>query len=262
MDDIFPPRPLARDATAILLAQVAEAGFPGQLLAHLRKAADIANLGAFYVPDLSQPEPVLSLWAGEMSGYWFNRNARVILSNTDLTDDIVARIRAASPEGLSVERWRPDPDGPLARIYDRDEVIERVTVSSRAGRSGVMSFYLRGQGAGWFRPEEMVALERELPVAHELIGLRHRIVGATALPFSDRARVSGLRTRNAGPFGRLSPREAQVCDRIVAGISVSGTALDLDVSENTVRTLRRRAYEKLGVHSATQLAAMILNATP
>ena len=55
-------------------------------------------------------------------------------------------------------------------------------------------------------------------------------------------------------------REAQVCDLIVKGISVAGSALELGVSENTIRTLRRRAYRKLGLTSATQVVALVLGA--
>ena len=61
------------------------------------------------------------------------------------------------------------------------------------------------------------------------------------------------------PFVTLSPREAEVSDQAVRGVSVAGTALALGVSENSVRTLRKRAWRKLGVGSATQLAALVLS---
>ena len=42
--------------------------------------------------------------------------------------------------------------------------------------------------------------------------------------------------------------------------AVAGSALELGVSENTIRTLRRRAYRKLGLTSATQVVALVLGA--
>ena len=259
MSDTFPPRPLPRDDIAALSASVARADFADHLLAHIRKAADIANFGTFYVADMARPDPVLSIWAGEMSGYWFNRNASVILSNKLLMQSILDRIRAARGGELTIERWRPAPQDPISPIYARDKVIERVTVSSCVGRVGFQSFFLRGEGSGWFTDAEMERLQQVLPLAHELIGLRHRIAGSTALSHSGSARASGLRERDSGPFGGLTPREAEVCDLALQGLAVAGTALELGISENTVRTLRRRAYGKLGVSSATQIASLILN---
>lgn len=259
MNDVFPPRPLQRDALAGLAAAVSEPGFADQLMAHLREAAAVANMGAFYVADMARPAPVLSLWSGEMSGYWFNRNARRILSHDLLQADILARIRAAPPGGLALERWHPDPDDPRLPIYRRDGVIERLTVSSRSGRSGFLSFYLRGKEDGWFTPQDMERLSAVLPLAHELIGLRHRVTGSEAFHFAGQASASALRERDVGGFGTLSAREAEVCDHVIRGLSVAGTALELGVSENTVRTLRRRAYRKLDVNSATQIVALVLN---
>ncbi|MBE1285976.1 MAG: LuxR family transcriptional regulator [Rhodobacteraceae bacterium] len=261
MNDEFPPRSLPRDDVADLAASVPTAEFPSRALAYVRQAADIANIGTFYVSDMSRPEPVLSFWEGEMSGYWFNRNASVILSNERLIESILNRIRAARGNGLIVERWRPAPDDPISPIYARDRVIERVTVSSWTGRVGLQTFLLRGETSGWITKAEMDRLIPILPLVHELIGLRHRITGTmgTRLPLTKRA--TSLREKNAGPFGKLSPREAEVCDLALQGVGVAGTALELGTSENTVRTLRRRAYGKLGVNSATQVAALILSET-
>ena len=259
MRDILPPTPLPRDDIAALTAAVPQSGFAQHLLAYVRRAADIANFGTFYVADMSRPEPVLSIWAGEMSTYWFNRNASTILANEQLTQSILDRIRAARGGGLVIERWRPEPEDPISPIYARDKAIERVTVSSCSERAGFQSFFLRGEKPGWLTEQDMERLQEVLPLAHELIGLRHRIAGSTAFHHAAFDRASALRERDAGPFGQLSVREAQICDCALQGKSVAGTALELGISENTVRTLRRRAYGKLGVNSATQIATIILN---
>ena len=132
-------------------------------------------------------------------------------------------------------------------------MIERVSVASRAGRGGFVSFYLRGKQTGWLTAPEMDRLRSVLPLAHELIGLRHRLVGGSG------ATATGPRDRAVEPFTSLSPREAEVCDHAIRGISVAGTALELGISENSVRTLRKRAWRKLGVGSATALAALVLS---
>lgn len=250
------PSPLPRDAIADLVATVPTDRFGAALLAHIREAAEIANFGAFYVPDLNRPDPVLSLWSGRMSDYWFNRNARTITSHDSLRRDFADRIRRAPSEGLVIDRWHPPADDPRAPIYARDRVIERVSVASRMGRGGFVSFYLRGAQSGWLSDEDVTRLRRVLPLAHDLIGLRHRIVGAAPLPAARTA--TDLRARNLGRFATLTAREAEVCDHAARGLSVAGTALELGISENSVRTLRKRAYRRLGVGSATALTAMIL----
>jgi len=58
----------------------------------------------------------------------------------------------------------------------------------------------------------------------------------------------------------LSSREAAICARIVTGYSNEAIALDLGISFHSVRTYRRRAYEKLNVTSQNELFAQILNA--
>lgn len=60
----------------------------------------------------------------------------------------------------------------------------------------------------------------------------------------------------------LSARECEVCARAVAGITIEGTALDLDIRKTSVITYRQRAYQKLGISSLNQLVAMLHNMTP
>jgi DNA-binding CsgD family transcriptional regulator len=52
---------------------------------------------------------------------------------------------------------------------------------------------------------------------------------------------------------QLPRRESQVCARILYGLSSTGIALDLDVSEETVKTYRKRAYQRLAIGSEREL---------
>lgn len=52
------------------------------------------------------------------------------------------------------------------------------------------------------------------------------------------------------PFPR---REAQVCSRILYGISSLGIAMELGVSEETVMTYRKRVYHRLGIGTQREL---------
>ncbi|MBT2323092.1 helix-turn-helix transcriptional regulator [Variovorax paradoxus] len=56
----------------------------------------------------------------------------------------------------------------------------------------------------------------------------------------------------------LPRREAEVCARILYGLSSVGIALDLSVSEETVKTYRKRAYQRLVIGSERELLTWYL----
>jgi DNA-binding CsgD family transcriptional regulator len=56
----------------------------------------------------------------------------------------------------------------------------------------------------------------------------------------------------------LPRREAEVCARILYGLSSVGIALDLTVSEETVKTYRKRAYQRLVIGSERELLTWYL----
>ncbi len=60
----------------------------------------------------------------------------------------------------------------------------------------------------------------------------------------------------------LTPRERQVCSRILLGLSADGIALDLGIGKASVITFRRRAYAKLGISTQAELFALCLRALP
>jgi DNA-binding CsgD family transcriptional regulator len=56
----------------------------------------------------------------------------------------------------------------------------------------------------------------------------------------------------------LPRREAEVSARILYGLSSVGIALDLSVSEETVKTYRKRAYQRLAIGSERELLTWYL----
>jgi DNA-binding CsgD family transcriptional regulator len=56
----------------------------------------------------------------------------------------------------------------------------------------------------------------------------------------------------------LPRRETEVCARILYGMSANGIALDLGIGEESVKTYRKRAYERLRIGSERELLKMYL----
>ncbi|MDI9897391.1 LuxR C-terminal-related transcriptional regulator [Rhodococcus sp. IEGM 1381] len=60
-----------------------------------------------------------------------------------------------------------------------------------------------------------------------------------------------------GDVAGLSDREREVLDRIVAGGRSRSVAAELGISENTVKFHLSRIYRKMGIHSRSELAALM-----
>lgn len=258
-DKIF-QKELPLEGTARLVAAVSREEFGAEVIAFVKTGAKLNNFGSFYSPDLKRLETKLSLWSGKISDYWFRQTGKMIESHPEVQQHILSTIREAPEGGTTISRWHPTGDDPRVAMFEQFRLIERVAVSSRFGRNGYQSFFLRSKADGWISDAEMEALEQVLPVAHELIALRHRIVGSELFHYQSVLDTSTLRDRNLGGFATLSRRESEVCDCLIQGLTVLGTASKLGIAESSVRTLRRRAYRKLSISSATELMAFMLHA--
>lgn len=60
----------------------------------------------------------------------------------------------------------------------------------------------------------------------------------------------------------LTAREREVLARLARGLSVTETAAELDISENTVKTHVKRIYGKLGVHSKQEVIDLVQAESP
>ena len=120
--------------------------------------------------------------------------------------------------GLSIVR--SDPLAPFA-----DEAIEKVAHSAQL----LMAALCKHADIRQTRPNVAQALT-------ELAEIESCIVATSTLP----------------------RREAEVASRILYGMSSVGIALDLSVSEETVKTYRKRAYVRLAIGSERELLTWYL----
>lgn len=120
--------------------------------------------------------------------------------------------------GLSI--LRADPHAPFA-----GEAIEKVSLSAEL----LMAVLDKHADLRQTRPNVAKALT-------ELDEIESCIVATSAMP----------------------RREAEVSSRILYGMSSVGIALDLSVSEETVKTYRKRAYQRLAIGSERELLTWYL----
>ena len=60
------------------------------------------------------------------------------------------------------------------------------------------------------------------------------------------------------PLSALTPREQEVCRRILLGLSSEAISQGLGISLHSTLTYRKRAYERLGISSQNELFAIVL----
>lgn len=78
------------------------------------------------------------------------------------------------------------------------------------------------------------------------------------IPLSDRSKANGSRDglADADPWRSLTGAEARIAGLVGAGMSNRATAAELIVSPHTVDAHLKHIYQKLGIHSRTQLAVL------
>jgi DNA-binding NarL/FixJ family response regulator len=67
------------------------------------------------------------------------------------------------------------------------------------------------------------------------------------------------KVKSIGKFSSLSDRESEVAYLILEGIKTNDIASKLNVKSNTVSTLKKNIFLKVGVESSIQLYKMAIN---
>jgi DNA-binding CsgD family transcriptional regulator len=142
------------------------------------------------------------------------------------------------------------------QIYLSQGVCDRVFASgSRDGRVYGLSV-LRTRDRGNFSSENIDSIRSiadtwlSLIAKHENLAGLNRGADPGAMMLGP---VSGIEARLNGLMPSLTPRETQVCARILRGMSTPGIAVDLGVREDSVATYRKRAYRRLAIGTRFEL---------
>jgi DNA-binding NarL/FixJ family response regulator len=99
---------------------------------------------------------------------------------------------------------------------------------------------------------------RELVHAIRTVSLRRQYLAPGILPpgADGQARGGWAATRRDAPLQALTPREREIFDLTIEGITTAEIATRLFISRRTVETHRGRVLHKLGAHSAIDLVRL------
>lgn len=156
-----------------------------------------------------------------------------------------------------------------SHFFDPNGLVDKMSAVGRVKEGSVLCNFYRMRGTGSYSPEERERLHRILPLLTALIAAHYRLArNAAPKPSGSkdprsvtRSLVHTIIGKRFAPFDRLTARECEVCERIILGYTSIGIGLDLHISESSVVTYRKRAYEKLGIATQNELFALCLEAT-
>lgn len=149
-------------------------------------------------------------------------------------------------------------DPQYRHCFELTHVQERVSLFSWIGRDLYQLSVFRGPRKASFSVLEMnhfAALARLLLATAQ----KHEILLDQQTGFPRHLNVDGIERLLKLRSPELSTRECEVCARAVAGKTIEGTSLELDIRRTSVITYRQRAYQKLGISRTNELVALLSN---
>jgi DNA-binding CsgD family transcriptional regulator len=178
----------------------------------------------------------------QYAAHYFERDP---LLRAGLSSDLSYTARPVASADIGDKAYR-------SRLFAEAGLASKFSILQRRGDSLIyLNFYFRDRPANGLA-DSFATLDDHGELLVEAIGKHDALGGAS---FHQRPGTQRIESLLRERFPLLSPREIQVCARIVTGHSIDATALELGLSGVTVKTFRRRAYAKLGIASQSELFA-------
>ena len=149
-------------------------------------------------------------------------------------------------------------DPQYRHCFELTNVKERVSLFSWVGLDLYQLSIFRGPRKASFSPFEMnhfAALAKLLLATAQ----KHEMLVDQQTSFPRHLNFEGIERLLKLRSPELSTRECEVCARAVAGKTIEGTSLELDIKRTSVITYRQRAYQKLGISRTNELVALLSN---
>ena len=140
-----------------------------------------------------------------------------------------------------------------ARVYEAHGMAERVSIVQRQAASIFAINFYRHDHQRPFSDRQMSDFESLAPA---LLALTQKQIELTRPRLGQRSAIEwAQQLQSIEPA--LTPRELDVCARLLVGMTQEGIAVDLGLSLPTVKTYRNRAFGRLGIHFKSELFALL-----
>lgn len=238
------------------VSAIGEPEFEGRLITYLNTVCGAEH---FALMDCNGETPVyiLSGSIGEIDIARVQTNL-YINNNFWRQDEAFAKARFGGRDGnpnLVRMDIRALPRGDFREhCYDRRRMRDRLLLSD----SHAMVSILRSERRGIFSADDFDRLELASPLILSVLKKHSQTIWRQSKAGQAFSSLEVIESCIAEAPEMFSKREAQVCARIIFGMTSTGIALDLGISEQTATTYRRRAYQRLSIACQRELLTWYL----
>ena len=258
----IPTAPGITELTAELIQAISRPEFPQKVLAYTKHFATVDHFSLIvYGPTL---EPILI----ESASYWkakqLDQAEQTYRKRDYRFDPVIERIRTGNPstDGHDFIRVKTEDlihsNHPWAPGYVERKHAERVSQLCQTTSLWYLISYYRSNISGIFRARDLERLTQAVVVVKAAVEQHLASPIAAELKFGKRPSTVWMERLLSRTSNNLSPREIEVSARALLGMTRKGISLDLEISERTVNTLKKRCYTKLNINSLNQLFALCL----
>ena len=238
-----------------LVSMIGEDEFGDQLLQFLAASCgaeyctvlhfsqDAASMISIAGPDIAE------VGCGQVALYFQNQRWK--------RDPMIAQARREldrQPVSIVQTAIRELPEADFRRVlYDQTNVCDRVVLCTRSATGIICVSILRTWTAGIFSSNDLLNLNEACRLLVAIVEKHAKIVSRRQGIFLALTSLDQIEKCLAKASASLTRREAEVCARILYGMSSLGMALELGISEETVTTYRKRMYQRLGIATQREL---------
>lgn len=243
---------IAPDTTVALIESVGTRGFAGAVLNTLQPLIPAASWNAYQVG--AQPRLYFSASheVPDRTGHCW----QAYLAGPHSQDRTLHWEGAGVGHAhLSHITSREIPDGHRQHVYDAHGMAERISIVRQQadGQVFAVNFY-RHQHQSAFSDRHLAAFEAVGPI---VLALAHKHAELAPAASAPRDWLAHWRNRLQLDAAKLTERELDVCARMLLGWSLDGIAVDLGVSLTTVKTYRKRAFDRMDIHFRNELLSRV-----
>jgi DNA-binding CsgD family transcriptional regulator len=224
-------------------------GFHGQLLSFLHETVGAEHCATFA---LNKEKPKV-IGAISLDGHAATKQIDLYLNKYWRLDPTISAALEQVDRNfatlLRLDVGHLPPSGLRDLVYRKTQISDRVLLSG----AGASLSVLRSESSGKFSDAEITRLSA---VGGILISIVKKHLELVTRPTDLSAAFSSLQEIMnciANSPEALPRREVEVCALILFGVSTMGIALRLNIGEETVKTYRKRAYERLGMATQHEL---------
>jgi len=243
-----PSNPSAGDVTSAVLA-IGRPDFPDVLIDTLRRQAEVGHCMVFALSRAGAADCLLDAGnipiGGDLGAAYAGQ-----FHESDPNRDALFEGEGAAP--IMLPAFAPRMYGARYRkIFFQDSgIVDKCATAIWTGDTCFYVNFYRIAAQGRFSAAQRERLEAIAPAIAASVARHFQ----TSAPDQSLAALFATRA----PLAALTPREQEVCRRILAGFSSEAIAQALGISLHSTLTYRKRAYERLGISSQSELFAIVL----